>query len=281
MDSLPEGLRSSDTFAKFIDPETKDLSVSRLAESYQHLQSAAGWPADQIVRLPKADDAKGLSDLYGRLGRPETPEAYAFNGIDLKNEGDKAFVEGFRADAHAAGMTQSQMDVMMGYLGKSMATVDADIERQIAAQREAATAELRTTWGDKYDILRNDIPASVEWLGVKAGLIDPKSPDAATQRDNLVKALNVGGEADNPTLMRLFGVFADLRAEGGSLPGQGKAVQQGSMTVAEAQAAKTAFLAKAENVDALHDAFHANHKLAIAERDRLNAIISQGGAVGA
>ncbi len=227
--------------------------------------------------MPKAEDAEGWSALYGRLGRPETAEAYAFNGFEAQNEGDKAFVEGFRTEAHAAGFSQKQMDVMMGYLGKSLSTVDKQIEDQVTAQRDAATTALKTVWGDKYDVMRTEIPQSVEWLGQQAGLID-KTASAevqAQQRDDLVKALNVGGEADNPQLMRLFGALADLRAEGSSLPGNGRAVEAGAMTFAQAQAAKTAFLADPVMTTALHDATDPKHAIALARRDELNKIISE------
>lgn len=271
-DSLPEGLRGSDTFTKFIDPATNDLSLGKLAESYQHLQSAAGWPADQIIRMPKADDAEGMGQLYNRLGRPETPDAYSLEGLDTMSEGDQAFINGFREKAHAAGITQAGMSAMMAHLSEALGTVDQQIEQQTVAAREAATAELKKAWGDKYDVMRSEIPETLKWLGEKAGLI---KADDAEGLAGLVKALNVGGEADNPQLMQLFGALADLRAEGGALPGTGKAVVAGDMTVAQAQEAKQAFLANSEMQDALHDATHAKHALAIAERDRLNKILTQ------
>lgn len=228
-----------------------------------------GTPADQLLRMPKADDAEGMAQLWGKLGRPDTPEAYTFDGLDKMSEGDQAFINSFRAKAHAAGIPQAHMSVMMGHLSEALATVDGQLEEQTVAAREAATAELKKAWGDKYDVMRNDIPASLQWLGEKAGLIQPGDAEGL---NGLVKALNVGGEADNPALMRLMGALADLRAEGGSLPGTGKAVPPVASTEASREAARvklTEFNADKDKMDALYDTRKPGHIAAKEEWQRL------------
>ena len=64
-----------------------------------------GLPADQILRLPKADDAEGMMKVYDRLGRPAKPEEYKLPKVAHRTpEAEKAAQEWF----HKAGLTTSQ-----------------------------------------------------------------------------------------------------------------------------------------------------------------------------
>ncbi|WP_303829387.1 hypothetical protein [Asticcacaulis taihuensis] len=260
LDGLPEAYRANPSITRYDGLESLLKGVDGYAKHF-------GVPADQILRLPPKDATpEAMSEFYGRLGRPETPEAYAFNGIDLKNEGDKAFAEGFRADAHRLGFTQTQMDGIMSYLGSSITTVDQQIEAQLKAHREATAVELKTAWGEKYDIYQNEIPAVFERLAAKAGM----------DKDAALKAFNEGGFADNAAVMKVLAVMADMTAEGGPLPGQGRAEIAGEMSYEQALIAKKAFSEDAAKQAALHNAADPKHVEAIAERNRLNAIIAKG-----
>jgi|GEM_PF-7101488 len=275
LDSLPEEYRTNENVTKYLNKETGDLDLLQLAKAHDHLSRATGWPADQVLRIPKADDAAGWEGLYSRLGRPDTPEAYAFNGIDLAQGGDKAFVEGFRADAHRLGFTQAQMDGTMAYLGSSIAIADQQLATQIDTDRKAARADFNAWAGspEKIAIYENEIPSVVERLGLKAGLVT-KNEDGTVNADskaNLIKVLNVGGEADNPALLRLFAVMADMTAEPGALPGTGHAVtpQAGGMDKASATSALAAFNADGDKLAALYDPRHASHRSVKAEWQEL------------
>lgn len=125
--------------------------------------------------------ARKLAEAYGnaekRIGAgdipPKTAEEYAVTVPEAfketwKPEEDQAFKD-FRTKAHEAGMTQKQLDLVMGQyfemapkLVAGAAVMDAN----------AATAELKKTWATEADFNRNVRNAFVgaNALAQKAGL---------------------------------------------------------------------------------------------------------------
>lgn len=125
--------------------------------------------------------SRKLAEAYGsaekRIGAgdipPKTAEEYAVTVPDAfkeswKPEEDQSFKD-FRAKAHEAGMTQKQLDLVMGQyfemapkLVAGAAVMDAN----------AATAELKKTWATEADFNRNVRNAFVgtNALAQKAGL---------------------------------------------------------------------------------------------------------------
>lgn len=153
--------------------------------------ATGGQPTEFIpekLRVTKEDgsldleaSARKLAEVYAnaekRLGSgdvpPKTAEEYAVTVPDAfkeawKPEEDQAFKD-FRAKAHEAGLTQKQLDLVMGQyfelapkLVAGAATMDAN----------AATAELKKDWATEADFNRNIRNAYVgaNALAQKAGL---------------------------------------------------------------------------------------------------------------
>lgn len=262
---LPEAYRANEGFTAF-------KNIDDLAKSYDGARKLVGVDPQFLVRLPRDGNAEETAALYNRLGRPEAPDKYEFNGIELKNEGDKAFVEGFRQHAFDRGLTQAQMDGVLGYLGGSMAQLDAAYEKQAGEYRAATEAELRTQWGGKYDVYRAEVPATVEKLAAKAGY----SGDEAKA---IYEKLNADGVTDNPAFMRLMAVVADMTAESGALPGGGgENTQTANLSVDQASQALDAFYLDKEKAAAVHDTRHPGHKAAKDEWQRL--VAAKAGATG-
>jgi hypothetical protein len=260
INSLPEAYRNDPNIVRF---STTANPMEALLASQVGYSKAHGVPAEQLLRMPREDDADGWGQLYGRLGRPEAADKYDLAAFNTKNEGDKAFVEGFRGKAFELGYTQRQMAGMLDYLNTSLATVDQQLEAQAKAYRDAGEAELRKAWGQKYDTYKNEIPGVVEKLTAKACL-------SAEEAKGVYEKLNADGLTDNPIFMRMLGAMADLMAEPGAAPGgAGGSQSTGALTPADAKSQMAAFNSNPAKQAALYNTSDPGHRAAKEEWQKL------------
>ena len=108
----------------------------------------------KAIELP-GDDAKpeerdaALDALANKLGRPETVEGYKVAEVKDRpyTDADKALQAAFLPVAHAARLTQSQVDAVVKFNNEL-------VEKTIAAQTKAyadTESALRTKLGDQFD----------------------------------------------------------------------------------------------------------------------------------
>ncbi|PIB96509.1 hypothetical protein CSW60_18550 [Caulobacter sp. X] len=247
LEQLPEGMRADKNLAKY-------ESLEAFASGHLNALKRFGKDPNSLVEVPsKPDDEKAWGDLWGKLGRPEAPEGYQLQLAEGASEDDKAFVEGFRAVAFKAGMTQTQMAAAIGYLNE----VTGKAGEAAAAHAEAAAAEttktLKAEWGDKYDVYSKEIPKLIEDLGGKEA----------------VEALNQEGMGNSPTLLKIFAKFADLRAEHGKLPGGGGGETETVNTPYQAQMKLAQLHGDQAKAKALQDKNDPLHKAVMKEREDL------------
>ncbi|BBF79915.1 hypothetical protein EM6_0492 [Asticcacaulis excentricus] len=245
--------------------------------AHTHATGLLGVPADQVMRLPKDGDAEGwakfnerIADQFYANARPAAADAYEFNGVDLSNPIDKAFIEDFRGTAFENGVSQKQMDGFMKWFGEANERINAQIIEQTKTERAANQAALDQAWGEKAQVYKTEIPNVVAKLAEKAGLFDPQNGETA---EKVLQALNIEGDAmaDNPTLMRLLAVVADMTAEPEVLPGTARTIPsgQGAMTPAQAKEALDAFMANKDKTEPFYNPAHQGHAVAKAEWQRL------------
>jgi hypothetical protein len=95
--------------------------------------------AGRTVVLPKDDDPKGQAEFFAKLGRPEKPEDYGFQGNpEIVNEYAKVM--------HATGITKKQAD--------ALAAANNEIElahvRRLEQRSASDMAELQKEWGASF-----------------------------------------------------------------------------------------------------------------------------------
>lgn len=108
----------------------------------------------KAVELP-GDDAKpeerdaALDALANRLGRPEKPEGYVVTEVKDRpyTDRDKALQAEFLPVAHAARMTQAQVDAVVQF-NNALVEKIVGVQTKTFADTEAA---LRADLGDKFD----------------------------------------------------------------------------------------------------------------------------------
>lgn len=139
-----------------------------------------GVPVDQLIRMPKdAADEAGWKAVWSKLGAPDKPEGYSFEGISFEDESSTtAFVGKMREAAAklnvpapmAAALAKAAFEHITGLVSA------ADAESAAAVQE--AEAALKQNWGQNYDANKfvSDRGAQViaERMGARLGAKVPE-----------------------------------------------------------------------------------------------------------
>ncbi len=113
--------------------------------SYAGLESMIG--AEKVVLPGKAAPPEAWDAVWNRLGRPESPEGYAFTAPAEDAPYAEETAEKFRQAAHAAGLTAKQAAALHDWwLGEASAEQAATAEAGARAEGELAR-KLETAWG--------------------------------------------------------------------------------------------------------------------------------------
>lgn len=207
---LPEAYRADPMFADFKDPEA-------VYKSYVNAAKMVGVDKAEVLRLPKDPSAPEWSDVWNKLGRPETPDKYELKGPDGL---PPAVLTGLAKVMHETGLSKGQAERIMGFYGE---TVQASAAEQAAAN-EARYAEVETTlrkeWGKAFDDQLHAAKRAVTELG---------GPEIS-------ELLVSTGLGNNPAVIKMFAKLGAERAEPRGLKGGGGGEFGGTMTPAAAQA---------------------------------------------
>lgn len=136
LEALPDDLKADDRLKAIPDVGTL---AGRFAKAIE-------LPGDDAK--PEERDA-ALDAIANRLGRPETAEGYQISEVKDRpyTDADKALQAAFLPVAHAARMTQSQVDAVVKFNNELQQKV---VETQTKAYAETEAA-LRQKLGDKFD----------------------------------------------------------------------------------------------------------------------------------
>lgn len=202
-DGLPEALRA--------DPSLKDIAdVGSLAKNFIETKAFVGnsiRPVNKdageapykefLGKLQKhapelmmvSDDEAAQTALWAKLGRPDKPEKYAFT----VPEGVEIPLEGLRATAAEAGMTQKQFEKMANRAVEG-------VKRQSDDFNQDQTA-LKKEWGGAYDSKLKNIAGMASKAGADdkmvAQILAGKMPSGNLKfLDKLAAAIGPGEGTD-------------------------------------------------------------------------------------
>tara|TARA_R100001198_G_C5167837_1_gene170060 strand:- start:24 stop:860 length:837 start_codon:yes stop_codon:yes gene_type:complete len=137
--NLPDDLRNDPTLQNYKDVES-------LAKTVVHQQKMIG----SRIPLPKTDEEK--AELYGKLGRPDSPDKYQVNlGQDYEPYFGEAALNEFKNVAHTIGLNNDQVNALIEF---QKAQVDYELQNQPAqleTQRKDTEQSLKQEWGFDYD----------------------------------------------------------------------------------------------------------------------------------
>ncbi len=219
----------------------------KLTELYRGAEKFIGVPADQVVKLPKADAApEDLRAFYERLGAPKEAKDY-----DLSAVKDSSIAETLRATAHEAGLTKTAASAVATAVAKALdskvSTENTLTTAKLAEQKE----NLTRNWGDKFAYNHLQAIEGARKLGI--------SPEA-------VKALE-GTIGYDQVMEAMRKIGANTREDTFIEKGMGNA---GEVTTREAAMSRKSELMQDR---AWADKYLAGDVAAKREMDRLNAMI--------
>ena len=182
---IPEDLRQHPSLSPIKD-------VENLARSYVNAQRLIG--ADKIP-MPVNPTDEDLDRIYGKLGRPESPDQYgiAADGNIITEERATEYAD----IAHKLRLTPDQAKGVLEYY-RSVAENDMTTMANTNAQAmEQSAAALQAEWGDNYDAKMQSAQKVVDQF--EAGNI---------MEMQLADGTKVG---NHPDVIRAFAKIADFR----------------------------------------------------------------------
>ena len=138
MEMIPEDLREHPSLSPIKD-------VGNLARSFVNAQKLIG--ADKIP-FPTNPTEEDLSNIYSRLGRPETPEGYEF-ATDGNVITEDVAAE-YAGVAHQLGLSPKQAAGILDYYKGSVGETTEQMEQLAQEQAEQTTNELKREWGNAF-----------------------------------------------------------------------------------------------------------------------------------
>lgn len=113
-------------------------AVAQSMKAYRNAEKMLGVPADQLLRLPtRPDDEAGWKNIYQRLGAPDKPEGYTFEGVSIGNDESTA---AFKAVARQAA---AEMGIPKDMAERMAQTFSKFVNDTHQAQTAEATAALQ------------------------------------------------------------------------------------------------------------------------------------------
>lgn len=119
----------------------KSKNLSEVLKGYAEAQKMIGGS----IRLPKEGDAKGLEEIYTKLGRPAKPEEYGVKRAeDFPEElWDEKYLQGFLQTAHQLGLNKHQVESLVKWNGEHLLNFNAARGKEM----KEAVSQLTEEWG--------------------------------------------------------------------------------------------------------------------------------------
>ena len=178
-DGLTDGTRNHPTIVDYKSPQA-------MVDSHIKLASTIG---EKRIALPKDGwSEEQYSEYHAALGRPDSPEAYDFNGImagERQVDPADGMANEMRQAMFDAGVTGDQAKSLISNV--HMITDRAAGEANVAheARADATTAALKTQWGMAYDQnLAAAQTAGRKFFGGEEGLSELTFKDGSRAIDN-------------------------------------------------------------------------------------------------
>jgi hypothetical protein len=209
-DTISEEFRSDPNIAKFTE-------IDALAKSYINATRMIGQDKVAVPNENSTDDQ--WNEVYGKLGRPESPDKYK---LEVQSETvplDENTVKQFAENAHKLGLNNKQAQGILEYYKNSMegSLQQARIDTETAQAN--AEQELRKEWGRSYD-------ENIK----KAGAIAKANMSEDILNMELKDGTRIG---DHPSVIKGFASIANLMSEDKLVSTESENVDRGTDYEAE------------------------------------------------
>ena len=189
-DSISQEFREDPNISKFTE-------IDALAKSYINATRMIGQDKVAVPNQNSTDDQ--WSEVYDKLGRPESPDKYK---LDVKSEVvplDDGTIKSFAENAHKLGLNNKQAQGILEYYKNSMEGSEQQARIDTETAQANAEAELRKEWGRSFD----------ENLKKAAGVAKANMDEKILNME-LKDGTRLG---DHPTIIKGFANIANLMSE--------------------------------------------------------------------
>lgn len=170
----------------------KDAAAALSA--HMSLEKLIGVPADQILRLPKPEDAAGWDGVWSRLGRPEAADKYE---LPVPEGDDGSFAKQVAPLLFANGVPKAMAQKLAAGMNDLSASMIKTQHEQAQAKAAADLAALKNEWGQDFDKRAEFGRRALREIGTPAGLNDADlgTLEAALGTSKMLKLFAGLGEA--------------------------------------------------------------------------------------
>ena len=227
--NLPEELKNDPTLQNINDPESA-------AKTLIHQQKMMG----NRIPIPKTDEEK--TELYTKLGRPETSDKYELTIEDqYKQYIPQDQIYEFQNVAHKIGLNNEQANALIAFQQKSIQHELDNQGSRLAVGREETETKLKEEWGLQYDKNKRAAERAVQVYG---------TPE-------LMELLETGA-GNHPAVVKLFArLGADITED------QAQNTQNNTLAVSELDARQEIEKVYADPKHAYHHPADPKHKEAV------------------
>ena len=142
IDSLAEDIRNEPSLQNIQD-------LDQLAKGYVHAQRMVG--ADKIALPNKHATEDDWNQFYGKLGRPDSPDAYEVNYTPPAEGYEATNLPGFQDAAFRAGLNSDQAQLLLDWYSELETETIQSNEAASETHRLSAEQDLRQEYGLAYD----------------------------------------------------------------------------------------------------------------------------------
>ena len=209
-ETISEEFRNDPNISKFTE-------IDALAKSYINATRMIGQDKVAVPNENSTDDQ--WQEVYGKLGRPESPDKYKLEVQSDTVPLDDGAIKSFAENAHKLGLNNKQAQGILEYYKNSMegSAQQARIDTETAQAN--AEQELRKEWGSNYD---NNIK--------KAGSVAKANMNPQILDMELKDGTRLG---DHPEVIKGFANIANLLSEDKLVGTESESVDKGTDYEAE------------------------------------------------
>ena len=141
-ETISEEFRNDPNISKFTE-------IDALAKSYINATRMIGQDKVAIPNENSTDDQ--WNEVYGKLGRPESPDKYKLEANSDVVPLDEGAIKQFAENAHQLGLNNKQAQGILEFYKNSMEGSAQQSRIDTETSQAQAEQELRKEWGRSYD----------------------------------------------------------------------------------------------------------------------------------
>ena len=203
-EAISEEFRNDPNISKFTE-------LDALAKSYINATRMIGQDKVAVPNENSTDDQ--WQEVYGKLGRPESPDKYK---LEVKSDVvplDEGEIKSFAENAHQLGLNNKQAQGILEFYKNSMEGSAQQNQVDMETAQAQSEQELRKEWGGNYE-------ANIK----KAAAVAKANMDANILDMQLKDGTRLG---DNPAIIKGFANIANLMSEDKLVSTESEGVSQG------------------------------------------------------